>query len=112
MMAQIRYTKDHEYVRIEGAEGVVGISEHAQEQLGDVVFVEAPPIGKALKARRAGRRRRERQGGERRLRAGLRRGRRGQRRGRERRLASSTRTRSGAAGCFASSSPTRASSPA
>ena len=48
-MPQIRYTKDHEYVRVEGDEGVVGISEHAQQQLGDVVFAEAPPIGKALK---------------------------------------------------------------
>ena len=48
-MAQIRYTKDHEYIRIEGAEGVVGISEHAQQQLGDVVFVETPAAGKALK---------------------------------------------------------------
>lgn len=48
-MAQILYTKDHEYVRIEEGEGVVGISEHAQAQLGDVVFAETPPIGKALK---------------------------------------------------------------
>ena len=48
-MSQIRYTKDHEYVRVEDGEGVVGISEHAQQQLGDVVFAEAPPIGKALK---------------------------------------------------------------
>jgi glycine cleavage system H protein len=48
-MAQIRYTKDHEYVRIEGDEGVVGISEHAQQQLGDVVFAETPAVGKALK---------------------------------------------------------------
>ncbi len=48
-MSQIRYTKDHEYVRVEGADGVVGISEHAQQQLGDVVFAEAPPLGKALK---------------------------------------------------------------
>ena len=48
-MAQILYTKDHEYVRIEGGEGVVGISEHAQQQLGDVVFAETPPVGKALK---------------------------------------------------------------
>src|SRR5439155_15708375 len=45
----IRYTKDHEYVRIDGAEGVVGISEHAQQQLGDVVFAETPPLGKTLK---------------------------------------------------------------
>ena len=49
-MSQLRYTKDHEYVRIEGAEGVVGISEHAQQQLGDVVFAETPPVGKVLKA--------------------------------------------------------------
>ena len=49
-MSQIRYTKDHEYVRIEGAEGVVGISEHAQQQLGDVVFAETPSVGKVLKA--------------------------------------------------------------
>ena len=49
-MSQIRYTKDHEYVRVEGAEGVVGISEHAQQQLGDVVFAEVPQVGKMLKA--------------------------------------------------------------
>ncbi len=49
-MAQIRYTKDHEYIRVEGAEGVVGISEHAQSQLGDVVFAEPPPVGKMVKA--------------------------------------------------------------
>jgi len=49
-MAEIRYTKDHEYVRIEGAEGVVGISDHAQHQLGDVVFAEVPAIGRELKA--------------------------------------------------------------
>ena len=49
-MAQVRYTKDHEYVRIEGDEGVVGISEHAQEQLGDVVFAEVPQVGARFKA--------------------------------------------------------------
>ena len=49
-MAEIRYTKDHEYIRIEGDEGVVGISDHAQRQLGDVVFAEVPPVGKTLKA--------------------------------------------------------------
>ena len=48
-MSETRYSKDHEYVRIEGGEGVVGISEHAQQQLGDVVFAETPPVGKALK---------------------------------------------------------------
>jgi len=49
-MAEIRYTKDHEYIRIEGAEGVVGISDHAQQQLGDVVFAETPALGQELKA--------------------------------------------------------------
>jgi glycine cleavage system H protein len=39
------FTKDHEWVRIEGEVATVGISEHAQEQLGDVVFVELPPVG-------------------------------------------------------------------
>ena len=49
-MSKLHYTKDHEYIRVEGAEGVVGISEHAQQQLGDVVFAEAPLVGKILKA--------------------------------------------------------------
>ena len=49
-MAQIRYTKDHEYIRVEGADGVVGISDHAQGQLGDVVFAEPPAVGKTVKA--------------------------------------------------------------
>ncbi len=43
-----RYTKDHEYIRIEGDTGTVGISEYAQGQLGDVVFVELPSVGKSL----------------------------------------------------------------
>jgi glycine cleavage system H protein len=49
-MPQVRYTKDHEYIRIDGGEGVVGISEHAQEQLGDVVFAEVPQVGAKFKA--------------------------------------------------------------
>lgn len=44
-----RYTKDHEYVRVEGGIGTIGITDYAQGQLGDVVFVELPEIGKALK---------------------------------------------------------------
>ena len=44
-----RYTKDHEYIRIEGDTGTVGISDYAQAQLGDVVFVELPKVGRALK---------------------------------------------------------------
>jgi glycine cleavage system H protein len=43
-----RYTKSHEYVRVEGGAGVVGITDYAQSQLGDVVFVELPPIGQSL----------------------------------------------------------------
>ena len=43
-----RYTKSHEYVRVEGGTGVVGITDYAQSQLGDVVFVELPPIGQGL----------------------------------------------------------------
>jgi glycine cleavage system H protein len=48
-MAGEHFTNDHEYVRVEGDEGVVGISNYAQEQLGDVVFVELPETGKAFK---------------------------------------------------------------
>ncbi len=44
-----RFTKDHEYVRLEGGVAVVGITNFAQEQLGDIVFVELPPVGKVLK---------------------------------------------------------------
>ncbi|WP_293811898.1 glycine cleavage system protein GcvH [uncultured Bosea sp.] len=47
-MAETRYSKDHEYIRIEGDVGTVGISDYAQGQLGDVVFVELPAVGKAL----------------------------------------------------------------
>jgi glycine cleavage system H protein len=43
-----RYTRDHEWVRLEGDVAVVGISRYAQEQLGDIVFVELPEIGKQL----------------------------------------------------------------
>jgi glycine cleavage system H protein len=43
-----RYTKDHEYVRLDGDIATVGISDHAQRQLGDVVFVELPAVGKEV----------------------------------------------------------------
>lgn len=49
-MASIHYTKDHEYIRIDGENAAVGISAYAQEQLGDVVFVELPVKGKTLAA--------------------------------------------------------------
>jgi glycine cleavage system H protein len=44
----VRYTRDHEYIRVEGDTGVVGITDYAQEQLGDVVFVELPEVGKTV----------------------------------------------------------------
>lgn len=47
-MSQTRYTDQHEWVRVEGDEGTVGITEYATHQLGDVVFVETPSIGKTL----------------------------------------------------------------
>jgi glycine cleavage system H protein len=48
--SDLRYTKDHEWLRLDGSEGVVGITDFAQEALGDVVFVELPAVGTALKA--------------------------------------------------------------
>jgi glycine cleavage system H protein len=47
-MSTTRYTKDHEYVRVEGDTGIVGITDYAQSQLGDVVYVELPAVGKAV----------------------------------------------------------------
>ncbi len=43
-----RYTRDHEWIRLEGDTAVVGISQYAQEQLGDIVYVELPAVGKKL----------------------------------------------------------------
>lgn len=48
-MPTVRYTKEHEWVRIDGDEAVVGITDYAQGQLGDVVFVELPEVGRELK---------------------------------------------------------------
>ena len=45
-----RYAKDHEWVRIEGERGTVGITDYAQKQLGDVVFLELPDVGKRVNA--------------------------------------------------------------
>jgi glycine cleavage system H protein len=45
-----RYTKEHEWVRVEGDRGRVGITDYAQDQLGDVVYLELPEVGRALKA--------------------------------------------------------------
>ena len=43
------FTREHEWVRVEGNSGTVGISSHAQEQLGDIVFVEVPHSGRELR---------------------------------------------------------------
>lgn len=47
-MSNIRYSEDHEWITVEGDIGTVGISNFAQEQLGDVVFIELPDIGKTV----------------------------------------------------------------
>ena len=44
-----KFTPDHEYIRVEGSTGIVGITPYAQEALGDIVFVELPAVGKVLK---------------------------------------------------------------
>jgi glycine cleavage system H protein len=44
-----RYTKEHEWVRANGSEGTVGITDHAQHELGDIVFVNLPKAGSRLK---------------------------------------------------------------
>ena len=44
----IYYTEDHEWIRVDGDTGTVGISEYAAKQLGDVVYVELPDVGKSL----------------------------------------------------------------
>jgi glycine cleavage system H protein len=43
-----RYTKDHEWIRLDGEVATVGITEHAQSQLGDIVYVELPEIGRKV----------------------------------------------------------------
>jgi glycine cleavage system H protein len=48
-MAIERFTKDHEWIRVDGGIGTVGITNHAQGQLGDVVFVDVPEAGRKIK---------------------------------------------------------------
>jgi glycine cleavage system H protein len=48
--AEYRYTKEHEWISVEGAAGTVGITDYAQSSLGDIVFVELPKVGDALEA--------------------------------------------------------------
>ena len=47
--SELKYTKDHEWLKVEGAEATIGITDFAQKQLGDVVFVELPEIGRKVK---------------------------------------------------------------
>ena len=47
-MSEVKYSEDHEWVRIEGDVATVGLTDYAQEQLGDIVFVELPESGRAL----------------------------------------------------------------
>jgi glycine cleavage system H protein len=46
--ANLKYTEDHEWIRVEGNEAFIGITEYAQQQLGDIVFVEIETIGETL----------------------------------------------------------------
>lgn len=47
--ANLRYTKDHEWAQIEGINATIGITHHAQDALGEIVFIDLPPVGKLLK---------------------------------------------------------------
>jgi glycine cleavage system H protein len=48
--ADLKYTKDHEWIRLDGGTGTVGITDYAQKQLGDVVYVELPEVGATVTA--------------------------------------------------------------
>jgi glycine cleavage system H protein len=48
MGMSVRFTREHEWIRVEGEFGVVGITDYAQHQLGDIVFVELPEVGAAV----------------------------------------------------------------
>ena len=50
-MSEKKYTEEHEWVKLEGDTAIVGITNHAQESLGDIVFVDLPAVGKEVKAK-------------------------------------------------------------
>lgn len=50
-MTEKKYTEDHEWVQMEGDTATVGITNHAQESLGDIVFIDLPAVGKVVKAK-------------------------------------------------------------
>ena len=47
-MTTLRYTRDHEWIRRDGADGTIGITQYAQDQLGDIVFIELPEVGRTV----------------------------------------------------------------
>lgn len=47
-MAEVKYSEEHEWIRVEGDTGTIGITQYAQEQLGDVVFVDVPAAGRKV----------------------------------------------------------------
>ncbi|MBI2683001.1 MAG: glycine cleavage system protein GcvH [Acidobacteriales bacterium] len=51
--AAYRYTKEHEWIKVEGDTGTIGITDHAQDSLGDIVFVELPKVGAEVAAHKA-----------------------------------------------------------
>lgn len=50
---ELHYSKDHEWIRVEGDTGIIGITDHAQNSLGDVVYVELPKVGESVTAHEA-----------------------------------------------------------
>lgn len=46
--SELKYTKDHEWIKVEGDEAIIGITEFAQRELGDIVFVDVPTVGKDI----------------------------------------------------------------
>jgi glycine cleavage system H protein len=48
--ADFKYTKEHEWLKVDGSTGTIGITDHAQSSLGDIVFVELPKVGSEIKA--------------------------------------------------------------
>ena len=47
-MSEVKYSKEHEWIKVEGDVGIIGITQHATEMLGDIVFVELPEIGSSV----------------------------------------------------------------
>ena len=50
VLPDLRYTKSHEWTKIEGDTATIGITDHAQEELGDIVYIELPEVGRVLSA--------------------------------------------------------------